>query len=145
MNALHIVDTLLEADEIDPSELIHRSLGQNKYERWVFTDAELNDPKSCKGTDIFLAFPRYKRLTRTPETGGRGVRTLRNGTVTDKWEDGTGPVPRSIKRLADFEEILVALDRSVQAWNWRDVITDNTGQFIRFPTQGDPLVETVRL
>ncbi len=128
---------MLEAD-IDPSELIHHGLGQNRHERWVFTDLELTNPKACRGHDIFLAFPRYQRMYRQPDTGGRGVRVWRDGTVSSTWEDGgEDVVPNAIKRLADKEEVYVTLDRATQAWNWRDVLTDNTGEFIRFATPED--------
>lgn len=136
MNALKIVDTLLEADE-SPSELIHQAFGENVYERWVFTDLEKSNPKNCKGTDIFLAFPRNQRLMRQPDTEQKAVRVLRNGTVLNQWEDGSSPVPWHVRRRADFEEVYVSLDRTVQAWNWIDVVTDKSGAFIRFALPQD--------
>ena len=108
-----------------------RSLG--KPERWCFTYHELKNPGSCKRDDEFVAVLPISEV---------GVVVLRDGTVTDRWEDGTVGVPRLAKQHANAAEVLwkpvysgnnlAQNDQDEETHAWRDVLADQNGRFVRF-------------
>lgn len=73
-------------------------LGRIPQERWCFTDYELEHPEGCRSDDEFLAD--------LGEEAELAVVVLRNGQVTDRWEDGTGGVPPFLQDLADCQDTL---------------------------------------
>jgi hypothetical protein len=115
---------------------VRKLLGESVMERWCFTDYELANPEvlqACRGEDEFIAG------VSDPETGGSGelgVIVQRNGTVSNRWEDGTAGVPDDTQEEARNEEVLVkplssrAPDRRDSfADNWRDVDVAEDGSF----------------
>ena len=112
-----------------------------RQERWVFTDAELAAPAKCKGHDEFTTGPVPCGPPDTlefAETGELrwtelGVFVQRNGTVTNRWDDGTAGVPVDIVDLAgDIDSYVLAVGEVTIADNWRDVICTSDGDFVRF-------------
>ena len=104
-------------------------------EQWVFTDYELKHPEQCKSEDIFVVDISESIL----EEEGFGedmaeVQVYRNGTVTNRFGDGTVGVPRKVMDLAEDEETLyAAFDNSYdEAYTWRNVEVDAEGNFISF-------------
>lgn len=101
-------------------KLIHRidEEVEVRRERWVFTDAELAvKGLNCKGDDEFVA---------TVEDVVHGVIVQRDGSVTNRWEDGVLGVPKKIVELADDVESLVASNGEV-ADNWLSVEVNDDG------------------
>lgn len=99
-------------------------------ERWCFTDFEMKKPTMCNGTDEFLA----------DGDAELAVIVLRNGTVTDRWEDGTTGVPPHCAQMADLDESPINPGHRRQMFNeedhyadnWRDVYVDKSGKFLGF-------------
>lgn len=91
-----------------------------KTERWVFTDAELvANGKDCSGGDELVAHVMDVEL---------GVLVERNGTVTNRWADGTAGVPDDIVELAKDVESLQTTETPVElAENWREVELNEDG------------------
>ena len=121
-----IVDKLIETgpDEIDPQKYLGE-LPERIQERWVFTDAELADPKKCKRDDEFVTLCDYgEPLER------QGVIVYRDGRITNRWADGTAGVPDDIyQAAADCEAYYDPRTRDM-AEIWRNVYTDEEGNFI---------------
>lgn len=115
-----VVDFMLEgADDFNPQRYIDE-IPERHTERWIFTREELNVPESCHGLDEFIALPADSQ---------QGVIVNRNGTVTNRWEDGTAGVPELLRRSADEVDTLVSID-GIQGVSWRDVFTDENGSFV---------------
>lgn len=127
--------TIRESDEGDDWKDVTPSIPAANIERWVFTDYELKNFRvlsKCSGLDEFLA------------DGGAelAVIVLRNGTTTNRWEDGTVGVPPRVADLADFDELPIKPkhkrafddfgDEDTAAENWRDVYVDKNGKFLGF-------------
>lgn len=113
-----------------------------KPERWCFTAHELKHPRQCRRTDEFLA------SVPPDEYGGRAVIVLRDGTVTNRWDDGTVGVPPAAQQHADMEEEIYRLGTHgylVPTEAWRDVMADAKGRFLSFTDnarwQGEALAE----
>ena len=91
-----------------------------KNERWVFTDAELaSNGRDCSGDDELVARVMDVEL---------GVLVERNGTVTNRWADGTAGVPDAVVKLAKDVESLQTTETPVElAENWRAVEVNDDG------------------
>jgi hypothetical protein len=90
-------------------------------ERWVFTQSEIDKADfKPKSDDEFIATVPGQELD---------VIVYRNGTVSNRWADGTIGVPAQIVELADAEETLHSLDLAEFADVWRDVVVDDEGNF----------------
>jgi hypothetical protein len=126
-----------------------------KRERWVFTTAELEQPGKCRGTDEFLVTCPYdSQLEKELVAAGgvaegpdistwceRGIIVLRNGTVTDRYGDGTVGVSDGEKelirngdpayyRLGGLGEFGDGSQRPA-AEEWRNVIAESTGKLYK--------------
>jgi hypothetical protein len=108
-------------------------------ERWCFTEYELEHPHACRGDDEFCADVGEALL----------VIVLRNGQVTDRWEDGTVGVSPHLQDLADFQEVLYKRDRrfpgdpsgtNIVGDTWRKVIVRNE-EFVDWLTGTNPQME----
>ncbi len=135
MIAAHqIVQHLLEDEEAEEGSWkeVTPSIAAAGIERWCFTDMELKTPGECAGTDEFLADGDTEMA----------VIVQRDGTVTNRWEDGTVGVPDDVKQRADFDESPIKPvwrrgqiglhDADYYADNWRDVYVDKDGHFMAF-------------
>jgi hypothetical protein len=100
-------------------------------ERWVFTDDEVKRPKHCRAYDEFVARPQDADEFPDESTDTPGVLVQRNGTVTNRWEDGIAGVPERVMARADAEETLASTDGQI-ADNWYDVYVDSAGRFAGF-------------
>lgn len=106
------------------------SVPASAIERWCFTDFEMKKPTMCNSTDEFLA----------DGDAELAVVVLRNGTVTDRWEDGTTGVPPHCAQMADLDESPINPGNRRQMFNeedhyadnWRDVYVDKNGKFLGF-------------
>ena len=117
----------------DPKSLLKKARAGLEIERWCFTAHEFEHPEDCFGEDPFVAV--------TEETG---VIVLRNGTVTNMWEDGTAGVPDTVQQEADHVEELAkpvyyGNNRAVNGEDeytegWRDVWVKD-GRFLRWATR----------
>ena len=119
--AQNIVQRLLEADPdaVDPQHYLD-ALPARKIERWVFTDEEWRSAHECNSFDELVA-----------EVDAEiGVTVYRNGEVANRWEDGTVGVPENIRAEADAREELYSPDVHDWADIWRDVYTNEDGQFL---------------
>ncbi len=107
----------------------------SKPSRWCFTAWEVNQPQRCLASDEFIAY--------APDELTQGVVVLRDGTVTDRWEDGSTGVPpraRSLARACEelykptyFETRNLAQNEQDELADiWRDVLTNSQGHFLRF-------------
>src|SRR4051812_39717307 len=92
-------------------------------ESWGFTESELQKPAKSKAGDVFVALPRDYEV---------GIMVLRNGQVTNRWADGTTGLTPENRDVAAAEETLYNESIDVYADNWRNVVVDNNGNFIRF-------------
>jgi hypothetical protein len=92
-------------------------------ERWAFTDRELSNPAACCGFDELIADVPFEDL---------GVLVQRNGNVTNRWVDGTVGIPADIAELAVACESLYNSRTNELAEEWRDVVTNPAGEFLRF-------------
>jgi hypothetical protein len=119
-----------------------------RRERWVFTLPELEHPERCSRGDVFLAWV---------DTEGDGkdetdVQVDRRGRVSNTWGDGTCGVTAPVRALAaDVEEYTIPIstyddgterggmaEAGEYADQWRDVVTDSEGRFVRFADKSRP-------
>jgi hypothetical protein len=105
-------------------------------ERWVFTVRELaaldqGAELNLTRLDEFIAHLPVDELE-------PGVIVQRDETVTNRWDDGTAGVQEEYRELADEVESLVATD-GTPAEEWRDVLVEDTGEFVRFVEDGPPI------
>lgn len=105
IRAAHQPSTMVNAIHARMGESVRRLLGEALQERWCFTERELAEPallKMCRGTDEFIA------QVVDPATGESaaemGIIVLRNGTATNRWEDGTAGVPEELRAEAEEDE-----------------------------------------
>jgi len=89
-------------------------------ERWCRTESEVLE--KCNSQDEFYVFP---------VINVDGVIVKRNGTVTNRWADGTRGVPEGIAKLAANEESPYSCETDEEAVEWLNVYADHkTGAFI---------------
>jgi hypothetical protein len=93
-----------------------------RKERWAFTQAELAAPAECNGYDEFNAS--------VPNEDP--VIVYRDGTVSNRWYDGTAGVPTETAALAGEDESPYNPDTGELADTWRDVEVDDAGNFLAF-------------
>jgi hypothetical protein len=99
-------------------------------ERWAFTQAELAAPAECKSHDELIAGVPYEYAE---ERGIEcGIIVYRNGTVSNRWEDGTAGVSVEAAELAGEDELPYSPDSGELADTWRDVTVDDAGNFLAF-------------
>jgi hypothetical protein len=109
-----------------------------RRERWVFTVAELalldqGGEFHGEATDEFIAYP-------VPQAPQHGVIVQRDGTVTNRFADGTVGVPEDQQELAnECESLWTDMDQDGLAEDWRDVLVEDTGEFIRLVEAGPPI------
>jgi len=96
-------------------------------ERWVFTKAQLKNPKGLRRDDELIALV-------TPDEPSEGVDVIvyRNGEVSNRFGDGTVGLPEEVYVAAQDEDKLFDEEEDDWADNWRDVIVDADGNFVRF-------------
>lgn len=108
--------------------------------RCVFTDAELQHLPDCHITDEFVAH--------APGLPDLGVIVYRDGTVGDRWGDGTVGLDDDVRALAGEVETLNCTASDDCADNWIDVVVDENDQVVRpaiqvgvrlFPNPKEPL------
>ena len=98
-----------------------------KTERWAFSEKELADPYACHSHDELLAsVPNPDDPEKSLE---QGIIVYRNGTVSNRWEDGTVGVPAEVAELANDEETLYHPDDELTE-AWRDVCVGDDGSFL---------------
>lgn len=109
-----------------------------KKERWGFTDAELKNPSACNAFDeqiVTCDFPEFVTWTE------RGILVQRNGTVTNRYGDGTAGISDEERELIENgEPPQYKINGDVDSPNgndfdvdtWRNVWTDNDGNFLGF-------------
>ncbi len=98
-----------------------------RKERWVFCESELANPAACRGYDEFTTGPLgFDDVDRTE----LGVVVYRDGSVSNRWDDGTVGIPAEIADLADVEETLYSPDRDEYADVWADVFVNHLGQWL---------------
>lgn len=105
--------------KLTPKEFLKR-VGRPK--RWCFTASELEHPEKCLGTDEFIAGVGEEL----------GVIVQRDGTVTNRWEDGSFGVTPEAWLDADSADTLFSPNHWEHTDCWRNVMTDAEGVFIRF-------------
>lgn len=105
-------------------------------ERWAFSDAELKNPQACNGFDELVAdeIIGYNKQENRLIYGEIGVLVQRNGTVTNRYADGTIGVANDVAELAGEDESPCHTD-GTPCDNWRDVETNDKGEFIRFANE----------
>jgi hypothetical protein len=96
---------------------------EQRTERWAFTARELSNPAACCGFDELVADVPHEDM---------GVLIQRNGNVTNRWEDGTAGIPADIAELAGECESPYNPQTNELAEEWRDVVTNPAGEFLRF-------------
>lgn len=98
-------------------------------ERWAFSQSELADPAECKGYDELVAY-----IDVDDDGDGAesiGIVVCRDGTVSNRFDDGTAGVPKEFAELANECESLLHPDGEDTA-AWKDVEADAEGNFVRF-------------
>jgi hypothetical protein len=131
MTAAHIIAKLLEDDPdvIRPKDYL-RHIPKRVQERWCFSLYDLQHPENCKGYDELYAYVSGE----TENDEETDVVVYRNGTVTNKFGDGTVGVPEEIQKQADNIDDLInpsgTSDDTSFCNYWRDVWTDETGAFL---------------
>ena len=124
----------------DPKDVFRRISANRKRERWCFTDSELERPQDCDSGDPFVARINSDVFVQMePNLEEQGVIMLRNGKLTDRWEDGTLGVPETIAQYAREVDVLekpVYLghnqaqgDDDYEAATWRYVFVSADGHF----------------
>lgn len=111
-----------------------------KIERWAFTESELLDPSKCKRDDEFAVIISHDPPSEPIEIP---VLVYRNGKCTNRWADGIAGVSEEHTALAEAEDQLYATDFDDSTSEWRDVLTDDEGNFIRFPEDEIGLIESI--
>ena len=103
-------------------------------ERWAFSESELANPAKCKSYDELLADVPYEYA----EEHGieEDIIVQRNGTVTNRWSDGTAGVPAETAELAGECETLYRPETREETDAWRDVEVDAAGNFLRLLPAG---------
>lgn len=119
-----------------PKTVFRAFASKRKPSRWCFTAHELRHPESCHAKDYFVA-PLPEQLG----FGHLGVLVRRDGTATNRWSDSGMPgVPLLLRQYAASVDILWKIAQANPAQNeddeeveeWRSVIQDTSGRFIRF-------------
>jgi hypothetical protein len=108
-----------------------------RNERWAFSESELADPYACNSYDeLLVSVPDPSDPKKSLE---QGIIIYRNGTVSNRWEDGTAGVPAEVVELANEEETLYHPDDDLTE-EWRDVCVDDNGNFAAWagPTKRAP-------
>lgn len=131
--AHQIVLKLLEDEEDEEGawKEVSPDVAAADVQRWVFTDHELKRyPQVARASDEFYVGVEGCELE---------VIVRRDGTVTNRWGDGTYGVPEHIRKLADQEDVIWKPRRARQndtddyhAANWLDVYVDRNGNFMGF-------------
>jgi len=99
-------------------------------ERWAFTQSELKRPHGLTSHDELVASVKFY----CEETGNTldAVIVYRDGTVTNRWADGTAGIPDLIAELAAEDESPYNPETHEAADTWRDVRVDTEGGFVAF-------------
>jgi|GEM_PF-1401097 len=108
--------------------MVTEQADNGKVERWVFTDAELEekDKSGLNAYDEFIA-----QVAEADSGEPIGIVAYRNGEVSNRFDDGTVGVPNDLIEMADQEDSYTTLDGEL-AENWRDVVVDDDGNFVEF-------------
>jgi len=100
-----------------------------RIERWAFSQSELANPAKCKGYDELLALVDIDDDWDGIET--YEITVYRDGTVSNRFGDGTAGVPKELAALANDVESLLHPDGEETA-EWKNVEVDREGNFLRF-------------
>jgi len=99
-------------------------------ERWAFSIDELENPSQCHGNDELVAY-----IDIDDEVGDGvisfGIIVLRNGKVTNRFDDGAIGMPDEFIKFARHYETLLHHD-GYETHEWRNVEIDNSGNFTGF-------------
>ena len=111
-------------------------------QRWVFTVDELNHPERCTGDEQFSTGP---LPCGPPDSDGQvplteeGMIVLRNGTVSNHWNNGSLwsggrlGIPAHVVEAANDVESYISRDGKATVFDiWRDVECDQFDKFVRF-------------
>lgn len=98
-------------------------------ERWAFSRSELVDPVKCNGHDELVAYVDIDDDWDGIES--YGIIVYRNGKISNRFDDGTAGVPKTLVELADSEESLLHPDGE-ETSEWKDVMADGNGNFLCF-------------
>lgn len=88
--------------------------------RWAFLPNELADLQACRADDEFVAYPPDVPL---------GVIVYRDGTVSNRWGDGTAGIPPHVEAAAGSEDTLYRDTTEIDGW--RNVEVDDSGRPVR--------------
>lgn len=105
-----------------------------KIERWAVSRSEVDNPSELTSHDELLASIIF-RYDGDDHNTLDNVIVLRNGTVTDCWEDGEKIDPLCAALAAELarEEKTLINPRTHDTTDfWRDVEVTEDGRFIRF-------------
>ena len=94
----------------------------NKLERWAFSESELANPEGLNSDDELITI--------------RGIIVYRDGSVSNRYEDGTFGISREEKEEANEEETLYHPEVDEETIAWRPVEVDDNGGFVRFMHSG---------
>lgn len=102
-----------------------------RVERWCFTNSELLDNKmdGLNSSDEFIAiahFPEREQLDPSR------IIVLRNGLITNRYEDGTVGVSDYEIESAEDEEIYYSIKSTEETSCWLNVEVNEDGRFVRF-------------
>ena len=132
MTPARIVAELLEVepDEIRPKDYL-RQIPKREEEYWAFARSEAAHPETTHRHDELIANPTVTDYDEegdwTPELG---VIVYRDGTVTNRWSDGTAGVPANVVQAADELDELYSPYAGDMAFMWKRVYTNETGEFL---------------
>lgn len=101
-----------------------------RIERWAFSPAELSNPGDCRSDDELIAAIPHEEF---------GVIVYRNGTVSNRWEDGVSGVPRDCVDIASEEGLLWHPKTQEDTLCWCNVVASDGGAFVRFATKQNPV------
>ena len=100
---------------------------EKKVERWAVTRKQRVNPSKLRSDDELIAHP--YGLTDDLMAEERGVIVLRNGTVTNRYGDGTRGVSKNAQRAAGNAESLFDEEAGEMTEFWIDVEVSNQGSF----------------
>jgi hypothetical protein len=97
-------------------------------ERWAFSDSELANPSRCNSADELVAHVEESEI---------GIFVQRNGSVSNRYEDGTAGVSADIAELVnDVETYSHPVDgdfgKAELTTKWKDVVVGPRGEFVAF-------------
>jgi hypothetical protein len=104
--------------------------------RWVFTDDEVKRLKAKDPEFKPVAYDEFIVILPQPIADllgvEMGIRVQRDGTITNRWWDGTVGVPAAVREEADAVEGYYTDDDDPQFVDrWLDIECDQEGNFLK--------------